>query len=172
MHSTATLQASMKAAEEYMTQQKWGDISAGGWVVAGASKRGWTTWMVGAVTCDTCVTIKGIIPMVPIVPSLKEEVRRQYQSYNGFTFAFADYMEAGILTRFDEPAVTTMLSIVQPDEYAGRLARLPKLAVLSSDDEFMQMDWTELWYGAPVVVWQIAMLEEGSIAAHVGCWGG
>ena len=86
--------------------------------------------------------------MVPIVGgSMLEEVKQQYQSYNGFTFAFRDYLDAGVLRRLDEPEVTEMLSIVEPASaaYTAQLQRLPKLAVLSSDDEFMQMDWTGFW---------------------------
>jgi PhoPQ-activated pathogenicity-related protein len=29
--------------------------------------------------------------------------------------------------------------------YGERLARIPKAVVLSSDDEFMMMDWSNLW---------------------------
>ena len=30
--------------------------------------------------------------------------------------------------------------------YGDRLKRLPKVVVLSSDDEFMMMDWSNIWY--------------------------
>ena len=37
-----------------------------GWSVAGASKRGWTTWMVGSKgTCESCPNIMGIAPISP-----------------------------------------------------------------------------------------------------------
>merc|ERR1719387_3401366 len=52
----------MRATQEWAKQQKLADIQ--GWVVAGASKRGWTTWMVGAATCESCVNIVGIAPLV------------------------------------------------------------------------------------------------------------
>lgn len=39
-----------------------------------------------------------------------------------------------------------MLQHVDPIFYGSRLARLPKLVVVSSDDEFMQFDWTSNWY--------------------------
>jgi len=78
------------------------DIS--GWTVAGASKRGWTTWMVGAVTCPTCPTIIGIAPLVPIVPALHAEIHRQWMSYGGFTFAFSPYTEVNFTQMMDTPA--------------------------------------------------------------------
>jgi len=36
--------------------------------------------------------------------------------------------------------------LIDPRFYYDRLARLPKAVFVSSDDEFMQMDWTEFWY--------------------------
>jgi PhoPQ-activated pathogenicity-related protein len=42
-----------------------------GWFVAGASKRGWTTYLIGSTYCSTCgVEIVGIAPFVPIVPNI------------------------------------------------------------------------------------------------------
>ena len=135
----------MKAVEQYTAKSKI-VASVDGWFVGGASKRGWTTWMVGAVDCPTCVNILGIFPLVPIVPRLRESVHLQRQSLGGFTFAFRDYFDAGILPLMDTDAFGQLLDIVDPSSprYAERLKRLPKLAVVSSDDEFMQFDWTAI----------------------------
>jgi PhoPQ-activated pathogenicity-related protein len=140
---------SMRAIEEYTKGANLG-VDIEGWVVSGASKRGWTTWMVGAATCtfQGCPNIIGIVPLVPIVPDLNQIIHRQYQSLGGFTFAFVDYKEAGILEVVDDPSFRSIEAITDPGNavYADRLARLPKYVVVSSDDEFMQLDWTPLWY--------------------------
>lgn len=137
--------ASMKAVEEFTSAT--GLATLDGWFVAGASKRGWTTWMVGAVECPTCPNIVGIAPLVPIVPSLHAEIHRMYQAYGGYTFAFKDYEDGLNLTaHLDDPAFKLMTDIVDPINYLDRLKRLPKMPVLSSDDEFMMMDWTNIWY--------------------------
>jgi PhoPQ-activated pathogenicity-related protein len=39
-----------------------------------------------------------------------------------------------------------MAKIIDPIYYYDRLSRLPKMVVVSSDDEFMQFDWTNIWY--------------------------
>ena len=135
----------MRAAAEYV--EKAGLAKIDSWFVSGASKRGWTTWMVGAADCKSCVRIRGIAPLVPIVPNLMPDVHQQFRSYGGFTFAFRDYMDAGIVARLDTPAAQLLVSHVDPASYMDRLSRpnLTKVAVLSSNDEFMQMDWTGTW---------------------------
>ena len=142
----------MRAVEEYTAQAKLAAIE--GWLVGGASKRGWTSWMVGATQCATCVQIRGLFPLVPIVPNLLQSVHLQRQSLGGFTFAFRDYLDADIIRYMDGPAFGQLLSNVDPvsPRYAARLAQLPKLAIVSSNDEFMQFDWTALndsWAGLP-----------------------
>lgn len=61
--------AQMRAAQEFIRQNKFAELDAG-WVVTGASKRGWTTYLVGAAKCKNCVNVLGIMPLVPIVPIL------------------------------------------------------------------------------------------------------
>ena len=39
-----------------------------------------------------------------------------------------------------------MMKLVDPMYYYDRLERLSKFVIVASDDEFMQMDWTEFWY--------------------------
>jgi PhoPQ-activated pathogenicity-related protein len=136
---------SMRAAAEFIKTLDPTHVVSG-WFVAGASKRGWTTWMVGAATCDSCVNIIGIAPLVPIVPSLQKEIHRMFQAYGGFTFAFADYQAINLTEHVDDPVFKGLTDVVDPINYLDRLARIPVYPVLSSDDEFMMMDWTNIWY--------------------------
>ena len=153
---TKAAMASMQAAQEFLKQeghggplvaQERGEVGSG-WFVAGASKRGWTTWTVGAVTCPSYPNIIGIAPLVPIVPNMVQEIHRQWRAYGGWTFAFADYLAINLTTKVDDPRFTEAMSIVDPssEHYRERLSRIPVIAVLSSDDEFMMMDWSNIWY--------------------------
>jgi len=139
---------SMRAVEDFLrgTLNVIPKDEEHGWIVAGASKRGWTTWMVGSVHCDACVRIVGIAPLVPIVPSLHREMHRQFQSYDGWTFAFKDYTDVNMTEHTDDPEFADALKIIDPLYYGERLQRLPKLVVLSSNDEFMSFDWSNVWY--------------------------
>lgn len=55
---------------------------------------------------------------------------------------FRDYIDAGIIPHFDSPRFSAALDLIDPGRNSERLAHLPKLAIVSSDDEFMQLDWT------------------------------
>jgi PhoPQ-activated pathogenicity-related protein len=134
----------MRAVEEFTAKQKIAEIE--GWFVAGASKRGWTTWMVGSATCESCPTILGIAPLVPIVPNLVADMHRQWMAYGGWTFAFSDYIAVNLTLHVDDPVFTKAMEVIDPMYYGDRLARLPKVVVLSSDDEFMMMDQSNIWY--------------------------
>lgn len=92
----------MKAAQEFIKQQKWAEIEAG-WIVTGASKRGWATWLVGAADCPKCVKIIGILPLVPIVPDLRANLHRMWRAYGGFSFAFQPYMDTETIKYIDKP---------------------------------------------------------------------
>ena len=55
-------------------------------------------------------------------------------------------MDVDLLARLDEERTTNGMKALDPFTFMDRLERLPKLAVLSSDDEFMMMDWSNIWY--------------------------
>lgn len=135
--------AAMRAVQEYTKQAGIADID--GWVVSGASKRGWTTWMVGAVNCPTCPKIDAIAPVVPIVPNLRAGIHHMWRALGGFTFAFDDYTKVNITTKIDDDRTVELFKIVDPMHYVERLARLPKVVLVSSDDEFMMFEWTQNW---------------------------
>jgi PhoPQ-activated pathogenicity-related protein len=136
----------MRAVQEFAVKE--GIIpKPPGWVVAGASKRGWTTFLSGAVQCPTCpAKIVGIVPMVPIIPDMWSEVHRQWQSYGGFTFAFEDYKKAHIINYIDKPEMKALFEISDPIYYFDQLEHVAKYIMVSSDDEFMSMDWSNMYF--------------------------
>ena len=77
----ATVRA-LDTMEDYAKKQ-WGlDITQH--MVAGASKRGWDTWLTGAVD-DRVVAIA---PIVMDMLNLTNSIPHMYQAYGGWTFAF------------------------------------------------------------------------------------
>ena len=49
--------------------------------------------------------------------------------------------------KMDEPKTKQMMEIIDPLYYFNdRLAEIPKYVVVTSDDEFMSMDWTQIYW--------------------------
>lgn len=111
------------------------------WVVAGASKRGWTTWTVGA--CDPKRVI-GIIPMVLDELDFVSNIKHHFRAYGGWSFALDDYYKVNFTANLDHPNVAKMMSIVDPINYVDILT-MPKLILSTAGDEFLLPDNND-WY--------------------------
>jgi PhoPQ-activated pathogenicity-related protein len=55
-------------------------------------------------------------------------------------------MDVGLVKYLDTPQNVKAMSIIDPANYWDRLKKFPKMITVTSDDEFMQMDWTQLYW--------------------------
>ncbi|ESO89129.1 hypothetical protein LOTGIDRAFT_154212 [Lottia gigantea] len=110
--------------------------------IAGASKRGWTTWTTAAVD-------NRVVAMAPIVMDLLHMVKNlhhHYRAYGGWTFAFKDYYSLNFTQDLDSPWTQAMADIIDPISYNDRYANIPKLVVSTGGDEFFLPDDSHFYF--------------------------
>jgi len=134
MPMTKAAVKAMDAMQEYsMTLSN--PVNITGFMVAGASKRGWTTWTTGAVDKRVFAIVPVVMPILNMIPNMGEE----YTNYGTWSFAIDDYINAGIMKKFYTPQMKELAAIVDPYSYVDRLT-MPKLVIAATGDEFFLPD--------------------------------
>src|SRR5436190_22899580 len=79
-------------------------------VVSGASKRGWTTWLTGAVDAR----VKAIAPMVIDMLNMKAQMQWTKKVYGRQSEQINDYVDLGLIARIDDPQMAKLRGWVDP----------------------------------------------------------
>jgi PhoPQ-activated pathogenicity-related protein len=129
----------MDAVQIY-TRKKW-DLDLKTFTVTGASKRGWTTWLTGAV--DPRAT--AIAPMVIDVLNMTPHMKRARAMWGGPSEKVEPYTKRGLLDRLDSSDGRRLLEIVDPYSYRADLDQ-PKLIINGTNDDYWVTDATNLYW--------------------------
>jgi len=110
-------------------------------VVAGGSKRGWTTWTTAIVD----PRVLAIAPIVIDMLNISDSFKHHYSVYGAYSLAVIDYVTSGVVNWIDTPEWDQLMDMVEPYEYRDRLS-LPKYILNSTGDEFFLPDsWQFYW---------------------------
>ena len=110
-------------------------------VIAGASKRGWTTWLIGA----TDPRVAAIIPIVIDVVNAQQSIKHHAEVYGFWAKAIGAYHQHEILQRPDHPRMKEIYEIEDPYYYLDRLT-MPKYIINGSGDQFFCPDSSQFYY--------------------------
>jgi PhoPQ-activated pathogenicity-related protein len=110
-------------------------------VVAGASKRGWTTWMIGAVD----PRVEAIVPLVIDVLNVAPSMQHHAAAYGFWATAVGNYYQHNLLQRPTHPRMPELYRIEDPYNYLDRLT-MPKYIVNGSGDQFFCPDSSQFYY--------------------------
>jgi PhoPQ-activated pathogenicity-related protein len=113
-------------------------------VVSGASKRGWTSWLTGAV--DTRVV--AIAPMAIDMLNMKAQLNWTEKMYGQQSDEISDYTDLNLHQKLDDPPMQTLRAWVDPYSYR-RSYTMPKLLLLGTNDPYWVVDslrhyWSDL----------------------------
>lgn len=104
-------------------------------VVTGASKRGWTTWLTAAVD----KRVGGIAPMVIDMLNMKAQTDWAQKAYGKQSEQIQDYTELNLVENMDHPRMVKLRGFVDPYSYRSRY-KMPKLILLGTNDPYWVVD--------------------------------
>lgn len=129
----------MDAVQEFAKQKLNHQVSR--FVVSGASKRGWTTWLTGA--SDPRVAAIG--PMVIDILNMPVSLDYQIKTWGEYSIQIEDYVKLGIPQTARTPGGAAITQMVDPYSYRKTLT-MPKMIFMGTNDEYWVVDNIKNYY--------------------------
>ena len=135
----------MDTIQALMASDAGGHVTIDDFVVAGGSKRGWTTWMTAAVD----PRVVAIIPIVIDALNIEAITRHHYDVYGFFSTALGDYVRHGLYPNaLGTPEFAAILKIEDPYQYRDReRLKIPKFLINASGDQYFLPDNSQFYFG-------------------------
>jgi PhoPQ-activated pathogenicity-related protein len=129
----------MNAVQEFCKQQL--NRSVRQFVVSGASKRGWTTWLTGA----NDARVVAIAPMVIDMLNMPVSMNYQVKVWNDYSIQIEDYVKLGIVQDIGSAKTNDLTTMIDPYSYRKTLC-MPKMIFMGTNDEYWPIDNIKNYY--------------------------
>lgn len=134
----------MDTVQTFCASEAGGGHPVKDFVVAGGSKRGWTTWTTAIVDTRVRAIVPCVIDLLNLIPSF----HHHFGVFKGWSVAIGDYRALHVLDWLDTPENAALMQIVDPFSYLNRLT-MPKFIMNAGNDQFFVPDsskfyWNEL----------------------------
>src|SRR5262249_34670491 len=141
----------MDTTQAFITTQYNGTLQVNDFIVTGASKRGWTTWLTPAVDSR----VRAIVPYVFDILNAGLQIPHHKDTYvgvsqdivGGYSNAIQDYTNFHVFDRINTPLGQALQQIVDPYQYLSRPTyNIPKYLIVSTGDQFFVSDSAQFYF--------------------------
>lgn len=123
----------MDVVQAFTKEKGFHDINR--FLVSGASKRGWTTWLTGA----NDARVAAIAPMVIDVLNMPVSLDYQIKTWKEYSIQIEDYVKLGIPQTAHTGGGQAITTMVDPYSYR-ELLTMPKMIFMGTNDEYWVVD--------------------------------
>lgn len=129
----------MDAVQQFVQGEKYQPIQ--GFVVTGASKRGWTTYLTAAVD----PRVKGMAPIVFDNLNFSRQMPRQLELWGRYSSQIDDYTRRGLQQKMETERGRELMRAVDPWFHRQRYT-MPKLLIHGSNDPYWATDAASVYW--------------------------
>lgn len=134
--------SALRAMDAVEATTKTSDNPLSKFVVTGASKRGWTTWFVGAAKDNRVI---GIAPMVYDNLNVARQMPHQIEQWGKYSEQIEDYTRRGLQLQLATAKGKKLAQIIDPYSYLANI-KVPTLVVTGGNDRYWTVDaMNEYW---------------------------
>jgi PhoPQ-activated pathogenicity-related protein len=133
----------MDAVTQFCATDPAGRIKVEKFVVGGASKRGWTTWLTAAAD----PRVIAVVPLVIDTLNTEASFNHHYQAYGFYSPAVKDYEDMGLMEMGGTPKYRELMRLEDPFSYRDRYT-IPKLLINSAGDQYFLPDSSQFYFDA------------------------
>ena len=123
----------MDAVQEFSAEEL--DHPVTDFIVSGASKRGWTTWLTGSQDDR----VSAMAPMVIDVLNMPVNLDYQVKVWGDYSIQIQDYVSLGIPQSVHTETGQAIATMIDPYSYRGSLI-MPKMIFIGTNDEYWPVD--------------------------------
>ncbi|MDG3006910.1 PhoPQ-activated pathogenicity-related family protein [Paludisphaera mucosa] len=130
----------MDAVQAWAKEKRKVDVTR--FVVTGASKRGWTTWLTAAVD-DRVIALA---PMVIVMLNIGTQGPNQLDVWGNYSEQIDDYVKRGLMEEVKTGPGTKLWQMVDPFTFRERLAKKPKFLLNGTNDRYWTLNALDLYW--------------------------
>lgn len=124
----------MDVVEELLKSKHNKEINR--FLITGASKRGWTTWLTAAIQDPR---VDAIAPMVIEMLNMPEYFKSQITAYGDYSEEIIDYVNMEIPQAAESDFGKQVVQMIDPYSYLDKMT-IPKLIIMAANDPYWTID--------------------------------